>query len=141
MTMKVPGDGLDGNQMDERAMPPALAKALAAKGKKAVPPAKRDAPAADDLSDMRAASGPPAGDGMLDSTPADGEDKQDTRQLPPLVGQDLAQLNEYPDYSAGADDNSTGIWKKTPDAMSGELPQGSFQRTSRFGDTSPWMQV
>lgn len=140
MATKVPGDGLDGNQTDERAMPPALAKALAGKEKKTVPPAKRDAPAADDLSDMRAASGSPAGDGMLDSTPADGEDKEDTRKLPPLTGQDLAQLNEY-DYSADADDNSTGVWKKTPDQMSGELPQGSFQRTSRFGDSSPWMQV
>lgn len=163
MSTKVPGDGLAGTQLDQRAMPPALAKALAAKEKKGT--ATRDAPAADDLSGMRAAPGPAAGDSMTDDdgmmeddralNPGapdmpngsfeHGDDKQDDRaaerQLPPVVNGKVAELNQYPGYSAAADDNSTGAWKKSPDQASGTLPEGSFQRTGRFPDTPPWQQV
>jgi hypothetical protein len=158
MATKVPGNALAGTQLDERAMPAALAKALQAKAREKGA-ATRDAPAAGDLADMRA--GPASGDSLIDDDGpmeddraldpgapdmpngsfASGEDKQDERQLPPEVNGKVAEINQYPGYSADADDNSTGIWKKTPDQASGTLPEGSFQRAGRFPDTPPWRQV
>lgn len=170
MATKVPGDGLAATHMrayggpttgdgmvaaDERAMPPALAAAIAKKNKGKGAPAERALDEGNSgalvpkamlgKTDKRAASMP---DMPNDGDADDSENTRamdycapdDMRKLPPNVNGKVAELNEY-DYSAAADDNSTGAWKKTADQNSGMLPPGSFQRSGRFPDSGAWKQV